>query len=156
MPDRWRFKCLPTLETGSSPCKKHTTTTGRHVSNSESGEPDDRPLLLWHNSHGNAFSVEDITPGGERWDLCLDLAPNQERLSVTQLHTNSHGVFAWQSVTLHLILSTQLNSTLRCRGIPPCSRRGGCQLFLTAHAQSAVSVSPRRLNCDPSTDETIR
>ena len=46
--------------------------------------------------------------------------PNTQRLSLaqTRLYTDSHGVFAWQSVTLHLTLPTQLNSTQRCGVMP--------------------------------------
>jgi hypothetical protein len=45
--------------------------------------------------------------------------PNTQRLSLAQirLYTDSHGVFAWQSVTLHLTLPTQLNSALWCDAV---------------------------------------
>jgi len=70
------------------------------VSNSESGETDRSSRGT---THTGARSRPRVGFG----------TPNTQRLSLAQirLYTDSHGVFAWQSVTLHLTLPTQLNST---------------------------------------------
>jgi hypothetical protein len=76
------------------------------VSNSESGETDRSSCGT---THTGARSRPRVGFG----------TPNTQRLSLAQirLYTDSHGVFAWQSVTLHLTLPTQLISALRCDAV---------------------------------------
>ena len=104
-----------------------------NVSNSESGEPNNRPPLLWHNSHRNAFLAQERSPRGGRLAIPITRgyplpAPPADRFA--------------RCVSLAVCTPAPVPDTpeqaVRCRGIPPRSPRGGCQphSLLASHISS--------------------
>ena len=124
-PENWRFECPPTLETECAPMResnnKHRANT-RSQSNSESVEVCRPPR--GQNNTESPTTIEDRSTGGlalpgdcprpapHRFERCAGLGVCKPEIP---------------------------NAAVRCRGIPPRSRGGGCQL--------RVSVLPRVRTC---------
>ena len=108
-----------------------------NVSNSESGEPNNRPPLLWHNSHRNAFLAQERSPGGGRGGLGFD-TPNHKRLSVTSSACRPIRTCVSLAVCTPAPVPDTPEQAVRCHGIPPRSPRGGCQphSLLASHISS--------------------
>ena len=115
-PDRWRFECPPTLETECAPMwesnNKHRANT-RRESNSESVEVCQTPR--GKNNSESPNTTEDRSTGG----LALPAVPPA---SVHEPHTDSHRAGGRWNCKPEIP-----NPAVRCRGIPPRSRGGGCQ-----------------------------
>ena len=115
-PENWRFECPPTLETACAPMResnnKHRAST-RSKSNSESVDVCRIPRGT--NNSGSPNTTEDRSTRG----VALPAVPP---VTVREPHTDSHRV----EVRWNCRPETP-NSAVRCRGIPPRLRGGGCQ-----------------------------
>ena len=123
-PENWRFECPPTLETACALMResnnKHRAST-RSKSNSESVDVCRTPRGT--NNSGSPSTTEDRSTGG----LALPAVPP---VTVREPHTDSHRA----GVRWNCRPETP-NSAVRCRGIPPRLRGGGCQP-VTAHTRT--------------------
>ncbi len=106
VPNKWRFECPPTLETGQGRVcpdvgiKSHNKYQAivTDASNSESGDTDRSPCGT-HNT-GTSPQLRRGVPG---WPLhSTPLHSTPKRLPSDRPHTNSNGRLAWESVTLTL------------------------------------------------------
>ncbi len=116
-PENWRFECPPTLETECAPMResnnKHRANT-RSQSNSESVEVCRPPR--GQNNTESPTTIEDRSTGGlalpgdcprpapHRFERCAGLGVCKPEIP---------------------------NAAVRCRGIPPRERGGGCQIHDT-------------------------
>ena len=139
-PENWRFECPPTLETGCAPLwesnNKHRANT-RRESNSESVEVCRTPR--GKNNSGSPNTTEHRSTGG----LALPAVPPA---SVRDPHTDSHrAVGRWN------YKPETPNPAVRCRGIPPRSRGGGCQI-----SSASVLIAPSNGSSSASARSSLR
>ncbi len=112
-PENWRFECPPTLETECAPMResnnKHRANT-RSQSNSESVEVCRTPRGQTNTESPN--TIEDRSTGG------LALPGDCPRPAPHRFERCAGLVVCKPEIP---------NPAVRCRGIPPRSRGGGCQ-----------------------------